>query len=95
MARVRVDLNHRGMRGLLRDEVMRLDMERRAERVAQRAREAHILVEGVPGDVVLPIKVTSGIGRTRAHARVTIAHPSGVAVEAKHGLLTRSLDAAG
>lgn len=95
MARVRVELNRLGMRSLLRSETIRLDLKRRADAVARQAKAAHILVEGVPGDVDLPIETDSHIGRSRASARAEIDHPSGVAVEAKHGLLTRSLDAAG
>lgn len=90
-----VRLNRLGMALLLRDERVRADLERRAQAVARAAESANILVEGIPGDEPLPVKVASGIGRSRAHARVTLAHPSGTAVEAKHGLLTRSLDAAG
>lgn len=95
MTRARVDLNHLGMRELLRSEIIRADLHRRGEAVARQAKEANILVNGVPGDDPLPVTVASHIGRSRASARITLVHPSGVAVEAKHGLLTRSLDAAG
>jgi hypothetical protein len=33
-------------------------------------------------------------GHGRARARVILAHPAGLAVEAKHGILTASIDAA-
>jgi hypothetical protein len=95
MARARVVLNRAGMRDLLRRETVRADLHARAERVAAAAKAANILVEGIPGDEPLPVEVDSSIGRNRARATVSLHHPSGVAVEAKHSLLTHSLDAAG
>lgn len=48
----------------------------------------------VPDDV--PVSVTSGTNQKgRPYALVTIAHPSGMARQAKHGTLTKAASEAG
>lgn len=89
-----VEVNGAGIRELLTSTEVRNDIERRANAVARAARGAGIMVEGEPGDLPLPITVAVRRGPNRAGATVAIAHPSGLAVEAKHGLLGRALDAA-
>ncbi len=79
---------------IMKSEGTRVLLHRKAEQVAARVRSAGILVEGVPGDVELPVRVSSDIGPTRARAQVSIDHPSGLAVEAKHRILGSSIDAA-
>lgn len=64
--------------------------ERIAERVADKARAADIRVEGDPGDVDLPLGVSMQEKEGEPYASVTIEHASGLAVQAKHGLLTRA-----
>jgi hypothetical protein len=77
------------MRALTSREVMAA-AERVAERVAEKARAQNILVEHEPGDVGLPVEVSMQEKEGEPYASVTIAHPAGLAVQAKHGILTRS-----
>lgn len=65
-----------------------------AERIAEHARDAGIDVEGIPGDVPLPVRVDT-YDTDRARATVWLAHPAGLAVQAKHGLLSKAASAAG
>lgn len=87
---VRVKLNHFGMAELLRSDGVQDAVERQADGVAVRARSRGIMVEGIPGDVALPISVVRARS-TRARALVSIDHPSGLAVESKHRLLGGAL----
>lgn len=62
--------------------------------VADAIVSAGIRVDGEPGDIALPVTVrTSGRG-IRARTYVTLDHPAGLAVEAKHKLLATNIDAA-
>lgn len=65
-----------------------------AEKVADNLRSQGHMVEGIPGEIALPVRV-SVYETDRARASVTIAHPSGLAVQAKHGALTRAAAAEG
>ncbi|MEU5668950.1 hypothetical protein ABZ749_01005 [Micromonospora sp. NPDC047753] len=87
-------LNRRGMRNLLRSEGVQAVLVRKAEAVAEQVEAAGIRVDGVPGRIALPVTVDVAEGVERARATVTLDHPSGLAVEAKHGILTSSIDAA-
>jgi len=89
----RVKLNRRGMRGLLRSEPVQAILGRKALAVAAEVEAAGIRVDGEPGRIALPVTVDVGAGLGRARATVTLDHPSGLAVEAKHGILTASIDA--
>lgn len=91
----RVKLNRREMRDLLRSEDTQQMLGRRARAIAERVEAAGIRVDGVPGRIALPVTVAVSAGAERARARVVIDHPAGAAVEAKHGILIASLDAAG
>lgn len=92
----RVRVTSAQVRQLQRSERVQAILARKGEAVAQavRAASAGIRVEGVPGRVELPVTATLVVGRERARARVYLDHPSGIAVEAKHGVLTASIDAA-
>ncbi|MEU7771226.1 hypothetical protein AB0C44_07860 [Micromonospora taraxaci] len=90
----RVKLNRRGMRNLLRSEGVQAVLARKAAAVAEQVEAAGIRVDGVPGKVALPVAVDVVAGVERARARVILDHPAGIAVEAKHGILTSSIDAA-
>ena len=94
MARSKVKVDSRGIADLLKSREFRDATEDAAEAVAANVRSQGILVEGVPGDVALPVTV-SMYTTDRAHAVVAIAHPSGVAVQAKHGALTKAAAQAG
>lgn len=90
----RVKLHRRGMRELLRSEGVQEMLGRKAAAVAEQVEAAGIRVDGTPGRVALPVVVEVGAGEERARAVVILDHPSGAAVEAKHGVLTGSIDAA-
>lgn len=97
MARVKLDL--RGLEEVAKSGGARALVEGAAEAVADNVRGLGIRVDGVPGDVELPVKVyvddTDGMRVDRASARVVLAHASGLAVQAKHGALSKAASAAG
>lgn len=90
----RVRLKRREMRDLLKSEGVQGVLGRKGSAVAAEVEAAGIRVDGVPGRIPLPVTVEVSAGRGRARARVILAHPSGLAVESKHRVLGRSLDAA-
>lgn len=65
-----------------------------AEEIAENARSSAPDVEGIPGDIPLPVTVQT-YETDRARATVWLAHPAGLAVQAKHGTLTKAASAAG
>lgn len=92
--RVRIKLNRRGIGQVLRSADVQAMLAVKAEAVAEAVRAAGIRVEDEPGDIPLPV-TTNVTGRgVRARAYVNLDHESGEAVEAKHGILTSSIDAA-
>lgn len=93
MAR-KVRLSSRGIAEIAKSREVRREVTELAERVADNVRAQGIRVEGSPGDVALPIEVTS-YTTDRARSSVTIKHPAGQAVQAKHGALTKAAAAAG
>lgn len=97
MGRVAVDWN--AVEELAKSRAMRELVHDVAETVAVNARSQGVDVEGIPGDIALPVKVyddtTTGLRTNRAVSRVVLAHASGLAVQAKHGTLSRAASAAG
>lgn len=92
--RVRIKLNRKGVHQVLVSAETQEMLQAKAEAIAEAVRAAGIAVEGEPGDVPLPV-TTNVTGRgIRARGYVNLDHPSGVAVESKHGILTSSIDAA-
>ena len=89
-----IKLDGRGIEAVAKSAEMHREINALAERVADNVRSQGIMVEGVPGDVALPVKVVEG-ETDRARASVQIAHPSGQAVQAKHGSLTKAAAQAG
>lgn len=79
MASVRVVLNRKNVRELLRSEAVRRDLERRAQNIAAAAGPGHI--------------VDSQIGRNRARAAVITATFDAMRAEARDRNLTRAIDA--
>ncbi|HET7666544.1 MAG TPA: hypothetical protein VFK56_10840 [Mycobacterium sp.] len=67
-----------------------------AEQVAKSVENQGIQVGAMSGggQVEIPVE-TSTIITDRAHASVTLAHPAGLAVEAKYGALTKAAADAG
>lgn len=85
-----VRLHSAEMAAMLRSDPVQAAVMAEAEKVAERARSAGILVEGEPGDVVLPVEVTDA-RTSRARALVSLNHPAGLATEAKHRILGGAL----
>lgn len=93
----RIRLNSKGVAQVLKAAPMAAAVKTAAEQVAQNVRDQGITVgdrDGGPHEFDLPVKVTMST-TDRAHANVTLAHPSGNAVQAKHGALTKAAAQAG
>lgn len=93
----RVTLNHAGIAAILKSGEMHALIERVTESVAQHVRDQGIRVgdrDGGPRERDLPVDAKV-VTTDRAHGVVTITHPAGIAVQAKHGALTRAASAAG
>lgn len=89
-----IKLDGRGIEGVAKSAEMHREINKLAEKVADNVRAQGIRVDGIPGDIALPVKVTEG-ETDRARATVSLAHPSGKAVQAKHGALTKAAAQAG
>jgi hypothetical protein len=87
LANVRID--PRGFDKLAQSREITDAVRDAAEAVAENVKAQGHRVEGIPGDVDLPVKV-SMFETDRAHAVVSLAHPSGEAVQAKHGALSKA-----
>lgn len=79
MANVRIVLNRRGVRDILRSREVADDLRRRAERIAAAAGPGH--------------EVEVAIGRNRARASVRTATIDAMVAEGTSRTLTRALDA--
>lgn len=91
-ATLRLELNRDGIRReVLNGEGTKALVEASAAATAEQARSVGLMVEGEPGETALPITSQASHFPSRARAIVTIDHPSGLAVEAKHRLLASSL----
>lgn len=93
--RVRLDTNGVGV--VLKSPGLRSAAKDAAERVADNVRAMGIGVGDRTGgkyEIDLPVKVSAGTS-DRARATVTLAHPAGQAVQAKHGALTKAAKQAG
>lgn len=87
MARIRLD--HAGIAEMLKSGPVAAAVADIAEAVAAEARsDAAVARHGVP------VKVNH-YTTDRAASSVTLAHPAGLGIEAKHGTLTRAAGAAG
>lgn len=99
MARNTVRLNSRGIAEVAKSSEVAREITALAERVADNVRGQGIQVEGVPGNIALPVEVTSttttDMRLNRAKSYVTLAHAAGLAVQAKHGALTKAAAQAG
>lgn len=81
-----VRLDSPGIEAVLKSDAMAEQVRAVAEQIAERARAAR------PDD---PFEVRSRIAPDRAVSSVTLTHAKGLAVQAKHGTLTRAAAAAG
>lgn len=94
---VRFVRNPRGMVELLLSAGVRADLERRANAVkgaAESDASWDRQVSGVPGDESIPYRVVVERHGDRNVAQVRANHPAALAVEAKHRVLGRAIDAA-
>ena len=97
MARNRIRLDSAGIGRLLKSAAMHNATREAAEAVANNVRDMDIRVgdkDGGAREVELPVTVRV-VTTDRAHANVTLAHPAGAAVQAKHGALTKAAAEAG
>lgn len=94
--RVRMIVKSQKVTELLKGDELETLLAAKAEAVAAAAEIAAdgIRIEGVPGRKSVPITSTVTRGSKRSRAVVTIDHPAGVAVEAKHAILAGAIDAA-
>lgn len=91
-----VKLNHGGIAALLKSGEMDALVNEAAEKIAANVRAQGITVGAFSGagEIALPVTVSSTT-TDRAHASVALAHPAGIAVQAKHGALTKAAADAG
>lgn len=97
MARTKVTLNHAGIAAILKGSEMHALIEKVTEAVAENASGQGVTVgafKGGSGEIALPV-ASKVITTDRAHGIVTLAHPAGIASQAKHGVLTKAAAAAG
>lgn len=91
MARANVRLNHGGMSELLKSDGVRRELTRRAERVLDAARaDTHDDTGAYEAGLHIEQDTTD-----RAAVRVVSGDWKGHILEARYGILSRSLDAAG
>jgi hypothetical protein len=82
---------------VLKSPAVRSALKKKADEIAGHVGEQGIRVgafSGGHGPIDLPVRVTTDT-TDRAVAFVTLAHPAGVAAQAKYGALTRAASAAG
>ena len=93
----RVKLNHAGIAAALKSGEMHAAVQAEAEKVKANVEAQGITVGGFAGDrgeIPLPVEVSMST-TDRAHANVSLAHPAGASVQAKHGALTKAAGQAG
>ena len=99
MTRPRVKLDLGGLEEVAKSREVRAAVHDAAERVAEAVESRGIRVIGEPGEIPLPVKIyddtTDGMRVNRAVSRVVLAHASGLAAQAKHGLLSGGASSAG
>lgn len=79
MAKIRIEMNRKGVEELLKSAEVQADLERRAKAIA---------AEAGPG-----MEVDVRVGKTRARASVRTADFEAIRAEATDKVLTRAIDA--
>lgn len=95
--RLKVKLNHREIAKRLKDDDIRAAVRDAAERVKDAVEAQGITVgdrDGGAHEYPLPVEINSQT-TDRAREVVVIPHAAGLAVQAKHGVLTKAASAAG
>lgn len=94
MAKLRVRLNLGAIEQLKRSAQAKAAVHAAAEDAAANVRAQNISVgdrDGGPHEIPMPVEVQDGTGSGGLpSSHVVIAHPSGQAVQAKHGSLTKA-----
>lgn len=93
----RIKFDHGGIGAILKSGEVRGAIEALTKRVAANVESQGITVgdrDGGSHEYALPVK-SDVITTDRAHGRVVLAHPAGIAVQAKHGALTKAASQAG
>lgn len=90
----KVHPNIKGLNEAMKAPVAQDAVRKAAEEIAGHVRANAPDVEGVPGDIPMPVRVDY-YKSDRSRATVWLAHPSGLAVQAKHGSLSKAASAAG
>lgn len=90
-----VRLDPVGLRQIARSSGMQDAIDEAGEAVADNVRSMRIRVQHIPGDIDLPVTNEPGSLDDQAASFVTLAHPSGEAVQAKHGALSKAAAQAG
>lgn len=92
MAKSSLHLNDAGIKAVLNSPEVARFVDRAAEALAEKVRDHSGwdgLVSGIPGSDEMPVTVKAYTS-DRERASVFLAHPAGLAVQAKHGALTRA-----
>lgn len=87
----RISLNPKGIEDLLTDAGVRADLRKRAERVLGAVQES---APNVTGEFVSSLSIEEDT-TDRAVVRVVSSDPGALVIEARTGVMTRALDAAG
>lgn len=93
----KVTLNHKGIEAALKGHAMQAAVKLAADGIAANVEAQNIRVgdhDGGKHEIPLPVTVTM-VTSDRAKALVTLAHPAGESVQAKHGALTKAAAQAG
>jgi len=86
-----VRLDHSGLGEILKSAEMHKLVQDATEKLAENVREQGITVGAMEGSGEIPLPVEAQMTTTdRAHGSVVLAHPAGIAVQAKHGALTKA-----
>lgn len=92
-----ITLDPAGIKAILRSAAIKEMVLEAAEKIAHGVEEQGIQVgafRGGQGRIPLPVEVRDET-TDRATAAVVLAHPAGIAAQAKYGALTRAASAAG
>lgn len=91
-----VHLDKAALGAILKSRDMSELVKTAAEKIADNVRSQGIQVGAFKGggEIDLPVRVETET-TDRAAATIVLAHPAGIAVQAKHGALTKAASAAG
>ena len=92
MTNARIELNHTGIREILKSPEVAAELHRRAERAAAAARASAPVASG---EYLAGIEVVDEVHKDRVVSRVYANAPYSMTVEANTGNMARALDAAG